>query len=1031
MLAAIVAFSIRFRGIVAGLAVALLVYGSYDLARAGLDIFPEFAPKLVIVQTEAPGLYAEQVEVLVTRPIENALAGSIGLWYVRSESIQGLSVVTAVFHDDTDIWRNRQLVTERLALVAPDLPPGTGPPAAVPLSSSSATILTMGLTSKKRSLMELRTLVDWTLVPRILSVQGVADVNVFGGDVEQLQVQVLPERLRIFGLGIGDVTDAAAQATGVRGAGFLENENQQIALRALGQPDVAEQLEHVVLARTAKGANVMLGDVARLASGPAPPIGAAQIMGEPGIVLMIIGQYGANTLEVSQAVERALAEFDELLASQDIRFYPDLFRPANYIETSVRNISGHLLIGGAFVVLVLVLFLFDLRTAFISALAIPLSLLSAVIVLLEAGVNLNVMVLGGLAIALGEVVDDAIIDTENIFRRLRENARLPEPLPAARVVFDASMEVRASVVYASFIVALVFVPLLTLGGVAGRLFSPLGLAYILTILTSLAVALTVTPALCYLMLTRGRLPAQSPPLIRRLQPGYGRVLTRASRAPAVGIALALLFCAAGVAILPALEGRFLPELREGHYIVHTASVPGTSLAESIRIGTKLTEAFLEILGVRSVSQWAGRAERGADTYGSHYSEFEVDLEPLSGGDQQRVFDEMRALLGSFPGISYEANTFLIERVDETISGYTSPVVVNIYGDDLDELDRKVQEVAAVMRATPGAADVQLRSPTGTPLLQVRLRLERLASWGIRPLEAIEAIQAAYEGRVVGRAYRNERSYDVAVVLAAEQRRQPQSVAELPLRAPDGVIVPLGEVADILQAAGRYNILHRAGQRVQTVTCDVEGRDLESFVADLEERVRSEVAFDARVYPEFTGAGLERARAREELVVHSLLAGLGVLVLLYVAIGSARNVALMLLNLPFSLVGGVVAALVTGGTMSVGSMVGFVTLFGITVRNSIMLVAHYRHLVEVEGRPWNADTAVQGAQERLPSILMTALVTALAMLPIAFDSDNAGREIMGPMAAIIIGGLVSSTLLNLLVLPSVMLRYGRFTATAAR
>lgn len=1030
MLAAIVAFSIRFRGVVAGLAAALLVYGAYDLARAGLDIFPEFAPKLVIVQTEAPGLYAEQVEVLVTRPIENALAGTIGLWYVRSESIQGLSVVTAVFHDDTDIWRNRQLVTERLALVAPDLPPGTGPPAAVPLSSSSATILTMGLTSKTRSLMELRTLVDWTLVPRILSVQGVADVNVFGGDVEQLQVQVLPERLRTFGLGINDVAEAAALATGVRGAGFLENENQQIALRALGQPDAAEQLEQVVLTRTAEGTNVMLGDVARLASGPAPPIGAAQIMGERGIVMMIIGQYGANTLEVSRAVEDALAEFDELLASQDIRFYPDLFRPANYIETSVHNITGHLLIGGAFVVLVLVLFLFDLRTAFISALAIPLSLLSAVIVLLEAGVNLNVMVLGGLAIALGEVVDDAIIDTENIFRRLRENARLPEPRPAARVVFDASMEVRASVVYASFIVALVFVPLLTLGGVAGRLFSPLGLAYILTILTSLGVALTVTPALCYLMLARGRLPEQNPPLIRRLQPGYGRLLRQASRAPAVGVGLALAFCAAGMAILPALEGRFLPELREGHYIVHTASVPGTSLAESIRIGTKLTEAFLEIPGVRSVSQWAGRAERGADTYGSHYSEFEVDLEPLSGGEQQRVFDEMREILGSFPGISYEANTFLIERVDETISGYTSPVVVNIYGEDLDELDRKVQEVAAVMRATPGAADVQLRSPTGTPLLQVRLRLDRLASWGIRPLEAIEAIQSAFEGRVVGRAFRNERSYDVAVVLAPEHRRHPQSVAELPLRTPDGVIVPLSEVAEIVQAAGRYNILHRAGQRVQTVTCDVEGRDLEDFVADLAERVRSQVAFDARVYPEFTGAGLERARAREDLVVHSLLAGLGVLVLLYVAIGSARNVALMLLNLPFSLVGGVIAALVTGGTMSVGSMVGFVTLFGITVRNSIMLVAHYRHLVEIEGRPWNLDAAVQGAQERLPSILMTALVTALAMLPIAFDSDNAGREIMGPMAAIIIGGLVSSTLLNLLVLPSVMLRYGRFASSPA-
>ena len=1029
MLAAIVAFSIRFRGVIAALATALLIYGVYDLMRAGLDIFPEFAPKLVIVQTEAPGLYAEQVEQLVTRPIENAVGGIIGLEYVRSESIQGLSIVTAVFDDDTDIYRNRQLVTERLADAAGELPPGAGPPLAVPLSSSSATILTVGLTSQTHSLMELRTLVDWTIVPRILSVPGVADVNVFGGDVEQLQIQIQPEQLRRYALGIDDVTRAAEQATGVQGVGFIENSNQRLTLRPLGQPVTPQQLEQVVLVRK-DGANVTLGDVAHVTRGAAPPIGAAQIGGVPGIVMMVIGQYGANTLSVSQSVEAALKDFDGILASQDIRFYPDLFRPANYIETSLHNITGHLLIGGVFVVLVLALFLFNLRTAFISALAIPLSLLSAVIVLLEAGVNLNVMVLGGLAIALGEVVDDAIIDTENIYRRLRENARLAEPRPIARVVFDASMEVRASVVYASFIVALVFVPLLTLGGVAGRLFSPLGQAYILTILMSLGVALTVTPALCYLMLAHGKLPEQSPPLIRRLQPGYGAALRRTCGTPRLSIALALVVCAIGIGLVPFLRGRFLPELREGHYIVHTASLPGTSLQESIRIGSRLTEAFSKIPGVRSVSQWAGRAERGADTYGSHYSEYEVDLVPLSGSEQQRVFDSLRDILEHFPGISYEANTFLVERVDETISGYTAPVVVNIYGDDLDELDRKAQAVADVVRNVPGATDVQLRSPTGTPLLQVRLQLERLASWGLRPMQVIDAMQVAYEGRVVGRSYQDERIIDVAVMLDPASRQRPDDVAELPLRTPDGVTVPLGRVADIREAGGRYNILHRGAQRVQTVTCNVADRDLGGFMSELEKRVLEDVPFSARVYPEFTGAGVERTRAREDLVVHSLLAGVGVLILIYIAIGNLRNVLLTLLNLPFSLVGGVVAALLTGGTMSVGSMVGFVTLFGITVRNSIMLVSHFRHLVEADGLPWNLDTAVRGAQERLPSILMTALVTALAMLPIAVNSDNAGREIMGPMAAIIIGGLVSSTVLNLLVLPSVMLHFGRFRPTEA-
>lgn len=1024
MLAAIVRFSVRFRGVVITLALLLLAYGAYDLSRAGLDIFPEFSPKQAIIQTESPGLSAEQVEMLVTQPIENALGGLIGLQYIRSESIQGLSIVTLIFEDRSDVHRNRQQVAERMSGLAGELPPGVRTPVLVPLSSSSATILTIGVTSDSRSLMELRGVVDWTVVPRLLSVPGVADVNVFGGDIRQFQIQLRPEDLRRYGVSIQEVLEAARQATGVVGAGFLENPNQRLTLRTVGQPADAEALGGVVLRREG-GINIRLRDLAKVTAAPEPPIGAAQIMGEPAVVMMVIGQYGANTLTVSRAVERALKEFEPIFAQQDIVLHPELFRPANYIETSLANISGHLLVGFSLVVLVLFLFLFNLRTAFISAVAIPLSLVSAALVLLETGVNLNIMVLGGLAIALGEVVDDAIIDTENIFRRLRENRLLAAPKSTARVVFDASMEVRGSVVYASFIVALVFVPLLTLGGVAGRLFSPLGFTYILAILTSLGVALTVTPALCYVLLERARLSDRDPPLIRWMKPVYGASLRLIGRGPGLAIAASLAFCAAGLAVLPALGGKFLPELREGHYIVHTTSLPGTSLEESIRIGTQLTHRFLEIPGVRSVSQWAGRAERGADTYGSHYSEFEVDLDPMSGAEQQQVLDRLREILGEFPGILYEANTFLIERVDETISGYTAPIVVNIFGNELDELDRKAQRVAAVMRDIRGATDVQIRSPPGTPLLEVRLRLDQVAYWGLRPLEVLEAIQVAFEGRTVGRVHEGNRVVDVAVILPPERRRNPEDVRSLPLRSPEGMMLTLGQVADIRQSGGRYNILHQGGQRLQTVTGNVVRRDLTSFMDELRERVLAEVPFEADTYPEFTGAAVEQARARRELLLHSMLAGVGVLVLIYVALGSARHTALVLVNLPFSLVGGVLAALLTGGWLSVGSLVGFVTLFGITVRNSIMLVSHYRHLVEEEGRIWDLQTAIQGAQERLPSILMTALVTALAMLPIAFDSDNAGREIMGPMAAIIIGGLASSTVLNLLILPVIMLHYGRF------
>lgn len=1028
MLATLVRFSIRFYGIVIALAVLILLYGSYRFATAGLDIFPEFSPKQVIIQTESPGLSSEQVEVLVTQQIETSISGLIGMKSVRSESIQGLSIVTAIFAEDSDVYRNRQLISERLTTLAGVLPLGITP-VAIPLSSSSATVLTIGLSRGDQQdapsdLLALRSLVDWTIVPRLRAVPGVADVNVFGGDIQQLQIQVDPLHLHRFNLTLEEIIQAASKAGNIQGGGFIENNNQRFTLQVTGQPATPEQFGKILVKRE-QGRNITLGEVATIQYAPEPPIGAAQILGKPGIVMMVIGQYGANTLSVSKQVEQTLKEFEPIFNKQAINFYSHLFRPADYIERSLANLSGHLLVGGLFVLIILYLFLFNFRTAFISALAIPVSLIGAVIVLLEYGANLNIMVLGGLAIALGEVVDDAIIDTENIFRRLRENRLLARPLPVADVVYTASLEVRSSVVYASFIVALVFVPLLTLNGVAGRLFAPLGYSYILAILMSLLVALTLTPALCYALLGNAELANDDPPLIKRIKPLYKDLLGRVSSHFKRVVIGSVAVCVLGLLALFSLDSKFLPELREGHYIVHTTSIPGTSLQESIRIGSKLTEQFMAIPGIQSVSQWAGRAERGADTYGSHYSEYEVRLEPMSGSEQQEILEKLREILKGFPGILFEANTFLTERVDETISGYTSPVVVNIYGNDLNVIDGKAQAVADIMRDISGAADVQLRSPPGTPLLQISLNLDQLSFWGVLPAQIVDTLQAAYETRVVGKNIQGNKIYNVAVTLTPELRQQPESIAKLPIRTQDGTMITLEQVAEIRHAASRYNILHQGSQRRQTVTGNVIDRDLDDFIEELKARVLKEIPFTADIYPEFTGAAIEQAQARKELILHSLLAGAGVLIFIYIAIGSIRHVLLTLANLPFALIGGVVAVVLTGATLSVGSVVGFVTLFGITVRNSIMLLSHYRYLVEVEGKSWNLETAVLGAQERLPSILMTALVTALAMFPIAFNSDNPGREIMGPMAAIIIGGLASSTLLNLLLLPAILLRYGKF------
>ncbi|PHS24336.1 MAG: CusA/CzcA family heavy metal efflux RND transporter [Methylophaga sp.] len=1026
MLSHIVAFSVRFRGVVVALAMLLLGYGVYALSNSSLDIFPEFAPKQVIIQTESQGLTAEQVEVLVTQPIENALGGLVGTEFIRSQSIPGLSVVTLTFYDSTDIYRNRQLVSERLLGLNDALPTGVAPPLMVPLASSSGTVMTIGLTSDNHDLMALRSLVDWTLSPRLLSVEGVADINVFGGEEKQLQIQIDSDKLIRYGLAIDDVIQAAKQATGIMASGYIENSNQRMMLKISGQPTTAEQLSKVVLKGTETG-SLLLGDVAQITTAAAPAIGGAAIAGKPAVVLMVIGQYKANTLAVTLGLEQALAEFKDGFAVDGITLHDDLFRPANYIESSLQNIREHLLVGGGLVMLVLLLFLFNLRTALISITAIPLSLFAALIVLLEMDININIMVLGGLAIALGEVIDDAIIDTENIFRRLRENAALAQPKSTMTVVYDASMEVRSSVVYASFIVMLVFVPLLTLSGVAGRMFEPLGIAYILAIFASLGVALTVTPALCHILLTRwGSLSDKEPPLVRLLNPIYGRILKGVSRFPKLVFSGVALFCLAGLAILPLLGGSFLPELREGHYIIHTASVPGTSIAESLRIGGQIEKRVAEIEGVRSTSQWAGRAERGADTYGTHYSEYEIALDPGLGGQQQQaILDEIRAVLLAFPGINSEVNTFLTERIDETISGYTSPVVVNVYGKDLAALDHKAKQIAAVMRKIDGAADVQLRAPPGEPQIEIRLLLDELAYWGLKPVEVMATVHAGFEGAVVGQVLDDNRVFDVVVTLPKSQKQQPEDVLMLPIKTPSGVMLRLKDVAQIQQVSGRHMILHAGAQRLQTVTSNVTGRDLVSFFAELKQRVHDEVEFSADIYPEFTGAAVAQAQSKEDLIVHSSLAGIAVLLLLFMALKSVRNMSLVLINLPFSLVGGVIAVLFTSGVLSIGSLVGFITLFGITLRNSIMMVSHFQHLVVEEGLPWNAATAIRGAQERLPSILITALVTALAMLPIALNSDNPGREIMGPMASIIIGGLISSTILNLLVLPSIMLRYGRF------
>lgn len=627
------------------------------------------------------------------------------------------------------------MVTERLGEVTARLPQGMGPPLLGPLTSSTSLILAMGLTSTNRTPMELRTFADWTLRPHLLGVPGVAKVDIFGGDVREFQVQLNPDRLLAHGISLDQVVAASRRATAVRGGGYIETANQRIVIHTLGQALTPELLGEVVLAPH-EGLSVRLKDVADVLEAPAPKYGDAQINGQSGIALLLYSQYQANTLDVTHAVETALQQMKPTLAAEHIEINPQLFRPANFIQTSMRNVNQSLLIGGALVAVVLFLFLLDLRTAFISFISIPLSLLTAVIVLNWFGVSINTITLGGFAIAIGVVVDDAIIDVENILRRLRENSTLPQPRPLFDVVLHASLEVRSAVVYATFIVAAVFWPVLAMGGVQGRLFAPLGVSFILATLASLAVALTITPALCHIIFSKMP-PHIEPPYVRWIKNQHRRWLERVSRWPRTVIGLAVIVCVATAATLPFFGGEFLPEFHEGHYILHMIAMPGTSLTESIRMGKLVTAELLKNPHIRSVSQEAGRAENGEDPFGPQYSELHVELQPLAGEEAEAVESEIRSTLEKFPGLSFTLESFLAERMEETISGTTAPFVVNIFGDNLDMLDRKAAEVQQVLSRIPGAVDVNLSAQPGLPEISVRLRPEKLLQYGLQPVDVLE------------------------------------------------------------------------------------------------------------------------------------------------------------------------------------------------------------------------------------------------------------------------------------------------------
>jgi CzcA family heavy metal efflux pump len=1016
MLAAVVRASLRKPRIVTALACLIALLGVAALLSARFDVFPDFAPPHVLVQTEAPGLDAVQVEALVTRPLEGLLAGTENVRAVRSTSSQGLSAIQVVFDRGGDPYRQRQVVTERLAEFAGVLPRGVGAPLLSPLSSSMEYLVHFGYTSENLSPVELRDVVQWLIKPQILAVPGVAQAQIFGGEVRERRIEVDPVKLAAAGLSLEDVAATVRRATDLIGGGYIETPTQRIVIHAQAPGAALDALAEAVVG-TRDGLPLRLGDVATVRDGAAPRFGAALIAGKPGILIETSTQFGANTLEVTRALEQRLDALAPGLAKQGIAYHPALLRPASFIETAIDKLRNSLAAGTVLVVALLLIILRDWRGALVSFSAIPLALLTAVWMLEIGGLSLNIMTLGGLVVAIGVVVDDAVIDVENILRRRRSAAADAD---LGSLFIAASLEVRRPVFYATAAVAVAFLPILTLSGLQGAFFRPLSIAFLLAVGLSLLVAMSATPALCSLLMARHR-PRSEASFLKHLKRGQLRAIGWLHERPRSLLSILLISGAAGVIFLPLLGARLLPDFRENYLIAHATLRPGVSLEETTRVGELISAGLLGIPGVKSVAEQIGRAENGQDPDAPSKSEFEVQIDPRHGRSAAQIDAAIRRVFADFPNQLVDIYSVLAERIGETLTGESAPFSISVIGSDLDADDLVGARIVQVLQHLPDSGDVRLRVPPRELELHVELLTDQLAAYALQAADVLETIHAAYHGSVAAELNQADRSIPV-VVRVAGAGADPDALGTLLLRGRDGVLVPLSSVARITLASAHSLIDHEDGLRRQIVVASPNSADQAGYAAAARKAIAAQVTLPPGVFLRYGGAAEAESGARNQLLLHSAAAFVLIVLFLALAFGTARHVLLVLLSLPSTMIGGVAAVAATGGTLTLGAMVGFVALFGMAARNTILLVSHYDHLVHAEGRPWNLETACRGAEERLTPVLLTALLTGLALFPVALQLHQPGHEIEGPMAVVILGGLVSATLVSLLLIPPVAARW---------
>lgn len=1007
--------------IIIAISLLLFIVGTYVGMKMKVDVFPDLTAPTVTIMTDAHGMAPEEVEALVTYPIESTINGATGVRRVRSHSTFAISTVYVEFDWGTDIYRARQVVNEKLQLVSASLPKGVTP-VLTPISSIMGEIMYIGLKSETLPVMDVKETADFVVRKRLLSVPGVSQVVSIGGEVKQYQVNIDPHKLSAFSVSLSEVVDAVKNSNENFSAGVLKSGGQDYLIRGIGRVRSADDVGNTTVT-SRNGIPVLVRDVAAIKVGPAFRIGDASVDAKPAVVLAIQKHPDANTVELTKHLEKVLAEVSKTLP-EGIVIDTDIFRQADFVERAVGNVQKVVIEGGALVIAIILLFLGNLRATVISVTAMPLSLIFGILVMKYFDITINTMTLGGIAIAIGVIVDDAIIYVENVFRRLNENQHKPEMMrnSTTKVIFDASREIRGPIINATLIIVVVFVPLFFLGGIEGRLLRPLGISYMVSIMASLIVALTVTPAMCAYMLRKGKFLQESGDsrLVHWLKQAYKPALDFAIMRPGVVITGAVTAFVISLVPLLFIGRSFLPSFNEGSFTVMVTTAPGTSLEKSSEIGTLAEEILLRHPNVIKTSRKTGRGELDEHGKSANASEIEAKLD-MKDRKLQDVLVELRASMKAIPGTTVTFGQPISHRIDHMLSGTTANIAIKIFGPELYRLRAIAEDVRVEMSVVKGIADLSVEQQVDIPQLRISPKRFELSRYGMSIAQVAEAAEVAMSGHVVTRTLEGDRGFDVLVKFDDSAKKDIGSVSITLIDTPSGVKVPLSTLADISSAKGPNSISRENVQRKMVVQANVAGRDLRSVYEDVRGRIEKNLKLPPGYFIEYGGQFQSEAEASRMISILSILSMLAIFLILYLEFGSFKTAGLLMANLPLALIGGIIVILLTDRVISIASIVGFITLFGVATRNGILLVSHYRHLIREEGKSLRI-AVYQGSMQRLRPVVMTALAAGLALVPFAFAADKPGNEILSPLAVVILGGLLSSTALNMVVIPSLYVKF---------